>query len=316
MILILNNRKFITNSLGLHLFFMRIMKEHMFFIQASFTPQNFGLSEKAAFLREEASNFLAKVVSVSKGNISKEDIASEDIVTDYTVSAEEASSYYTNIPIDTSITIKEQSFKNITYDIKTINTNEVIELNKEAHALVTQIINYKTTLLEQVLKCSLFTLNYPLLIDHILREAKKYLEQIENIQNQRDFNNSRELIQQEIFWNNIMAEHSKFIRGLLDPTEEDLIETANMFANKFDELNLLAKMAQNNVESLSNITYQNLEEAEKIKAFKQQGTQGLINCKIKSIILPLLADHVLREANHYIKILKMYESSNMQKEPY
>ena len=31
---------------------------------------------------------------------------------------------------------------------------------------------------------------------------------------------------------------------------------------------------------------------------------GINDCKIKSLILPLLADHVLREANHYLRILK------------
>lgn len=311
MIIILNNRNFITDSIGLHLFFMRIMKEHMFFLQAAFTAQNFGFSEQAFNLNQKASNFLAKVVSIANVNINSNDLDSGDILTKYTLSAEEASSYYTNIPIDTTITLKEQSFKPITNNVVTLSTNEVINLNKEAHALVREIINYKESLLEQVLRCSIFTLNYPLLIDHILREAKKYLEQIEDLQNQREINNSKEALQQQIFWNDIMGEHSKFIRGLLDPTEEDLINTANMFSNKFDELNLEARMSQDNVIALSSITNHNLAETEKLRNFKQQGTQGIMNCKIKSIIMPLLADHVLREANHYIKMLKIYESMNI-----
>lgn len=31
----------------------------------------------------------------------------------------------------------------------------------------------------------------------------------------------------EDFWNRIMMEHALFIRGLLDPSEEELIETAD-----------------------------------------------------------------------------------------
>lgn len=38
-----------------------------------------------------------------------------------------------------------------------------------------------------------------------------------------------------------------------------------------------------------------LSESELIK--------GIEECKIRSIILPLLADHVLREANHLIRLL-------------
>jgi hypothetical protein len=37
-----------------------------------------------------------------------------------------------------------------------------------------------------------------------------------------------------------------------------------------------------------------------------QITQGLLGCKIKSIIIPLLGDHVLRESNHYLRLLKMF----------
>ena len=33
-----------------------------------------------------------------------------------------------------------------------------------------------------------------------------------------------------------------------------------------------------------------------------------LNCKIDSIILPLLADHVLREANHYIRLLESVDT--------
>ncbi len=40
------------------------------------------------------------------------------------------------------------------------------------------------------------------------------------------------------------------------------------------------------------------------REFKEAGTNGIIRCEISSIILPLLADHVLREANHYLRILQ------------
>lgn len=37
----------------------------------------------------------------------------------------------------------------------------------------------------------------------------------------------------ELFWNQIMMEHALFIRGLLDPTECELLETADMFAGDY-----------------------------------------------------------------------------------
>ncbi len=47
-----------------------------------------------------------------------------------------------------------------------------------------------------------------------------------------------------------------------------------------------------------------LKETLRFRDFKAAGAKGILDCQISSIILPLLADHVLREANHYIRILK------------
>ena len=44
---------------------------------------------------------------------------------------------------------------------------------------------------------------------------------------------------------------------------------------------------------------------QKSRDFKRAGVQGIETCKIQSIILPLLADHVLREANHYLRMLEV-----------
>ena len=52
------------------------------------------------------------------------------------------------------------------------------------------------------------------------------------------------------------------------------------------------------------MTNASLEETLRFRDFKSAGTQGITQCKIRSVILPLLADHVLREANHYIRLLQ------------
>jgi hypothetical protein len=58
----------------------------------------------------------------------------------------------------------------------------------------------------------------------------------------------------------------------------------------------------------SNVTEASLRATRNIRDFKATGTEGLLECKIKSIILPLLADHTLREANHYLRLLKIFQN--------
>jgi hypothetical protein len=124
------------------------------------------------------------------------------------------------------------------------------------------------------------------------------------LQNRKDMDFEKELAEQEAFWNRIMAEHAKFIRGLLDPTEVSLFNTADMFGDTFDKLTVEAREAERKVELLLNVTKKSIKSTTEIRDFKRQGTEGLLNCKIKSIILPLLGDHTLREANHFLRILK------------
>ncbi len=147
----------------------------------------------------------------------------------------------------------------------------------------------------------MFTFNYPLLIEHILREAKLYRSFVVALEHGKDIDN-RDIRDDELFWNQIMMEHSLFIRGLLDPTENKLIKTSNGFAIDFEELLEEARCATD--ETIESITDETIKKTKELRDFKAAGTKGIDNCEIRSIILPLLADHVLREANHYLRLLR------------
>lgn len=90
-----------------------------------------------------------------------------------------------------------------------------------------------------------------------------------------------------------------FIRGLLDPCETELFNTADKFADEYCELLEKCRIAQDSAMRASS-----LEVTKKFREFKTAGVQGIEQNKIRSVILPLLADHVLREANHYLRLLK------------
>lgn len=182
----------------------------------------------------------------------------------------------------------------------------VYAINQRAIKLISSLIKFKATILSNVVSCKMFTMNYPLLIDHIMREAKLYLSMVQQLQSGRRINIERDAMEQEAFWNRIMAEHSKFIRGLLDPTEDDLISKANDFGNEFDQLTEEALAAMDNTIPEEQVTIDSLEATRAIREFKAQGTQGILECNVKSIIIPLLGDHTLREANHFLRLLRIF----------
>lgn len=302
----LSSSEFIKQSLALHLFFARIMKEHSFFLEIGFTPKDQNMMIQADNLRKEFDTLLSDAIILSNGVVNQDVLLSGEVITPYTLKAEQASVYFTGVRIPSEITQAEAGlYGNGALD-KPALEQRVYYLNENSIRLLNAIIQFKTNILTNVISCRLFTVNYPLLIDHILREAKLYLSMVQKLQARGDVNLENEAYEQETFWNRIMAEHSKFIRGLLDPTENDLIITANNFGNEFDKLTEEAKKAMDKTMPLKKVTDDSLDATKKIREFNKAGTEGILGCKIKSIIIPLLGDHVLRESNHYLRLLSIF----------
>ena len=295
-------QNYIKSSLELHLFFARIMKEHSLFLQAGFMPISNDYICEAQWYKGEFEKLLSEIVMLSNCMICQNVLDSGEIVTPYTFGAERKTSEFTGIVIDSNITLQQLRLQPNGYSFMNNNlVDQVCFLNDRALQLLDGLIDLKERILRDVLSCKLFTANYPLLIEHIIREAKLYRQYVEMLQSGKDIT-CQDRKQVELFWNQIMMEHALFIRGLLDPTEEELIDTADNFAKEYKEL--LQEARNMTDETINSITDKTIVETTKYRDFKKAGTEGIAGCQIRSIILPLLADHVLREANHYLRLLK------------
>lgn len=291
--------RYVTKSLELHLFFGRIMKEHAFFLRAGFTPADPSFSERADFFQKGFEALLCDTVALAEDIVGKEVLESGEVVTEFTAWAERQTECFTGIPINMEITRQTLCLKpgDCQRDLSPIR-GKVHRLNCTALKLLNGLIDFKETILGRVLKCDMFTLNYPLLIEHILREAKLYRKYVEILERDGDLSECS-MKGNECFWNQIMMEHAQFIRGLLDPCETELFCTADNFAKEYERLLECSRNANQKT-----LAADSLAQTVRFRDFKAAGVQGIQQCKIRSIILPLLADHVLREANHYIRLLQ------------
>lgn len=293
----MNNNDYVRLSLELHLFFDRIMKEHSFFLEAAFTGKDGELKKIANDFQKMFADILNRVVNLADGHVSRELLDAGEIVTNNTLEAENKTNNLTGSALDTNITLKETKLKSGNINVTNQLVNEISLINKETLPAIENLIYFKKDILNQVLACKMYTTNYPLLIEHIINEAKMFHRLLTKIEAREAFTPNY-LYEQELFWNNIMKEHAEFIRGLLDPSEKELMLTADRYANEYD---MILKVYTNNPLYFTDIS---LNETVNFRDFKIAGEEGILNCKIKSIIIPLLADHVLREANHFIRILK------------
>lgn len=295
-------KEYVTLSLETHLFFGRIMKEHSLFLLAGFPAKETEFIQCADQFRKEFEDGLRKTVTLADGVVSESVLNSGEIVTEFTQRAECQTEKLTGISIDEEITQAEERLharggvmvnREMVYQVRMLNQQMLRSLNG--------LISFKEEILKEVTECRLYTTNYPLLIEHILREAKLYRQTILELEN-RGRISAQDLKSLELFWNQIMMEHAQFIRGLLDPTECELMETANGFAE--DYCRLLEEAREQDRRAMNALTTRTLQTTRQYQQFKTAGTEGITGCKIRSIILPLLADHVLREANHYLRLLE------------
>lgn len=294
-------KEYVSLSLETHLFFGRIMKEHSLFLMAGFPSKNADYIKRAEWFMLQFEELLREVVRISDGRVGKDVLKSDEIVTDFTLGAERRTSFLTGIGIDSRITEEEKGL-NSGCDDKDIRgmMQKVRNINRKALKLTAGFIDFKEKILREIANCRLFTFNYPLLVEHILREAKMYRSIMMEIENKGRISDG-DMFKMESFWNQIMMEHALFIRGLLDPSEKELICTADDFAMEYCEL--LEEAKKKDCQVNEDIMERSKETTVRYQEFKTAGTKGIMDCKIEGLILPLLADHVLREANHYLRLL-------------
>lgn len=294
-------RDYTILSIETHLFFARIMKEHALFLEAGFPCCEKDCIEEARFFRNCFEELLRDTLEIAPGNIHDPVLKSNELVTEFTIPAEQRTENLSGIPIDSNLTKMTCSLRCGCSNEENCSLNQrVMQINERARKLLNDLICFKERILCKMKEGQLYTTNYPLLIEHITREAKLYRDIIEQLMSNRRVS-YQSFYETESFWNQIMMEHAWFIRGLLDPSEAQLIETADNFSK--DYAVLLETACQQDCRANS-LTEKSLEETLKYRDFKTAGTKGILDCQISSIILPLLADHVLREANHYIRVLE------------
>lgn len=300
-------QNYIVSTIETHLFFARIMKEHALFLAAGFPSCNENWIQRSDRFKERFEDLLLQAVKLANEVISSRALESGELFTPFTLAAEQATERLSGICINSDIT--ELTCKLRSGNVRCNDRammNQVHQLNQQALPMIRELIEFKEAILRDVQNQRLFTTNFPLLIEHIIREARLYHATVDELLRTRQLS-PQNRFQIENFWNQIMMEHALFIRGLLDPSEEELVATAHHFSKDFREL--LNQANRQDCRATEAGRSGSHEKTREFRDFKATGTKGILEGNVTSVILPLLADHVLREANHYLRILEDAEQT-------
>lgn len=298
---------FVQESVELHLFWARIIKEHAIFVENGFECKDVALIQEADGFKCQFEEILYEAICLANGRVSIEVLQSGELFTDKTLMAEQKTFELSGIAINTQLTVEEMNLQpSMGMVAPVVGIEESISaLNAKALACAQAMAIFLHRIYEDVTKvCCLCTHNLPSIFHHQLDETKMYIKHILRIQNGQMVDPTFHRVEMEMFWNHIMKEHAEVIRQLLDPSEEAMIEKANMHAKEFKKIQKKFEDGTP-MANLKQITRESYAATLSLKDFKAAGTELILACQLKSTISALLGDHVLREAYHYLRILGM-----------
>jgi len=195
------------------------------------------------------------------------------------------------------------------------------ELVNDSYSLVKEFYTFKRNLLHMMLECKLGGWNFPLLLDHVSREAEYFMRLLDKNKNGKVLVNGEAKAQENNFWLRIMADHAKFISQLLDPSERNLINTANAFSEEFDNLFLQGRDFSSmlhgypEVAAFKRFMQDTRAATVRLRDFKRAAEEMITECRLVGLIPGLLADHVRREADHFLMMITMIEKGTMKNSP-
>lgn len=194
-----------------------------------------------------------------------------------------------------------------------VDPQKVLEFNSMVHQAVSHIWAFKRKVLGLIIRCKIGGNNFPLLVDHVSREAAYFMKRLDQLNTGTLDSLPDAVINENVFFLRIMADHAKFINHLLDPSERKLVDQAREFSHDFDQLlyqaiDLDSMRPQSQTQPLlDQFVDQNRVSVRQLRDFKKTAHDLIEACRIKSLIPPLLADHVFREASHFLEILDSFE---------
>ncbi|EDL64081.1 DUF2935 domain-containing protein [Bacillus sp. SG-1] len=192
--------------------------------------------------------------------------------------------------------------------------HQVQAFNSEVYQAAAAIWHFKRKVLGLTLRCEIRSNNFPLLLDHISREAAYFANRLQELNEGKLAPKPEAIIEENVFFLKIMADHAKFIGHLLDPSERKLVDQAKEFSHDFDQLvfqavDLESMKPQSETKPILNqFLNQNKVSVASLRDFKKTARELIEECRIKSNIHPLLADHTFREAERFLEIIDMFDA--------
>lgn len=177
-------------------------------------------------------------------------------------------------------------------------------LSERVRRLTEDFIAYKQKILDRQLTCSVHINQPPTFTQHMINETEELLA----VLNGQVGTGPEELMAQHLLWLPDASGHAAFIASGLDSREAHLVATAMEYKQTFDHLYLRAdevnSMLGESPVMLDVVVRLNDNIIEQVEAFQEfllYLRDQMRRCRILTYLVPLVPDHMAREAQYYLE---------------
>ena len=243
-----------------------------------------------------------KILSFSNNKVSKEFINSIVLYTPYTKDLELNTIKYFDIGLDLSITL--ECLKLTPGNIALEDLTEIDKYMEELLGLLEGSTNILNNIDIYIKEKNMFLMIYPLVVEHIINENNILKDTLERLLKQVG-SDPTYVYTLEYYYTSFLKEHSLLIRNLINPLKDKEVETSNKYYNLY---NILLNDFNNEVSpySLDSIYNKCINITNSFKSFLDETINITIKNPSNFMIVPIILDHILREANSYINNLSYF----------
>lgn len=215
----------------------------------------------------------------------------------------------------------EREFKSLRVRTeKLISEKKFAELIADIVSSLKEFLRFKRLLLGLSLTNKLGSALPPLFFDHLIREAEYFMAILDKLRAGKKLSVVK--AREADFWIRLMADHTKFIDGRLDPTERSLIGVVRGFETEFDDLTLQGRSYVSffehqapDVPAFARFLQDSRSATIRLRDFKQATYDMICKNRMLTTMPALMADHIRREADHFLLVLAMMEKNVIKEEP-
>lgn len=300
----LDDQQFIMQSISSNLFYLRTIREFCANIQLSFLKNNESFATRAADLAKRCEDVGEVLVANANGNITQRAIDLEIYVTEFTLPCELLTEKLFPIEINTEITEQELKFTpgngaNVTPQLVEIIT----DVNVKSREITLEFIRLCGDIYPLLRSNQLFSYSYPSIYLYMIEESGLYLQNLERLL-ARDPVDPIFAINYEYWFHIAMRAIATFLRGLIDPADNQTLVRAEGFIFEFDALIDQYQTAPSNPDTQRELTQKSLDIIKRFQIFLKETIQNLLNQKVYFIVEPIFLDNMYTEANYFRFVLE------------